>query len=54
MILNRNRIMDDHSNWRKSSRVVDYLNHIDKIPHRTEGDFYYVNLFQKKQVEFLI
>ena len=36
---NKNRITDDHSNWQTSSRVVDYLNHINKIPHRTEGEF---------------
>ena len=36
---NKNRIIDDHSNWQSSSRVVDYLNRINKIPHRTEGEF---------------
>ena len=30
------KITDDHSNWRTSSRVADYLNRVDKIPHRTE------------------
>ncbi len=34
MISNKNRIADDNSNWRTSSRVVDYLNRIDKISHR--------------------
>ena len=32
------KITDDHSNWRTSSRVVDYLNRVDKIPQRTEGE----------------
>ncbi len=38
-ISNKNRITDDHSNWQTSSRVVDYLNRINNIPHRIEGEF---------------
>lgn len=30
--------IDDHSKWLSSNRVIDYLNRIDNIPHRTEGE----------------
>jgi len=47
-ISNKNRITDDHSNWRTSSRVENYLNRIDKIPHRTEGEFLLCEFIPKK------
>ncbi|MGZ5470363.1 MAG: hypothetical protein ACXWFB_09860 [Nitrososphaeraceae archaeon] len=53
-ITNKNRIIDDHSNWRTSSRVADYLNRVDKIPHRAEGELLLCEFIPKKQEEFLI
>lgn len=53
MILNKNRITDDHSNWRTSSRVVNYLNRIDKIPHRTEGELLLCEFIPKKTSRIL-
>lgn len=52
-ISNVNRIIDDHSNWRTSSRVVDYLNRINKIPHRTEGEFLLCEFISKKTSRIL-
>ena len=42
------KITDDHSNWRTSSRVADYLNRVDKIPHRTEGELLLYEFIPKK------
>jgi tRNA (cmo5U34)-methyltransferase len=53
MVSNTNRITDDHSNWRTSSRVVDYLNRINKIPHRTEGEFLLCEFIPKKTSRIL-
>jgi hypothetical protein len=47
-ITNKNRIIDDHSNWRTSSRVADYLNRVDKIPHRAEGELLLCDFIPKK------
>ncbi|HSL14046.1 MAG TPA: class I SAM-dependent methyltransferase [Nitrososphaeraceae archaeon] len=46
---NKNRIIDDHSNWLTASRVVDYLNRVDKIPHRSEGELLLCEFISKKQ-----
>ena len=53
MISNRNRITDDHSNWRTSSRVIDYLNRINKIPHMTEGEVLLCEFIPKKTSRIL-
>jgi methylase of polypeptide subunit release factors len=47
-ITNKNRIIDDHSNWRIVSRVADYLNRVDKIPHRSEGELLLCEFIPKK------
>ncbi len=47
-ITNKNRIIDDHSNWGTSSRVADYLNRLDKIPHRAEGELLLCDFIPKK------
>ena len=49
----KNRIIDDHSNWRASSRVTDYLNRLDKIPHRTEGEILLCEFIPKKTKRIL-
>ena len=51
--INKNRIIDDHSNWRASSRVTDYLNRLDKIPHRTEGEILLCEFIPKKTKRIL-
>lgn len=44
-----NRITDDHSNWQTSSRVADYLNRINNIPHRAEGEFLLCEFISNKK-----
>ena len=47
-ISNKNKLPDDHSNWLTSYRVEDYLNRINKILHRTEGEYLICEFISKK------
>ena len=45
---NNTRVIDDHSKWLTSRRVKDYLNRVEQIPHRTEGESILCEFISKK------
>ena len=50
--IKNNDTIDDHSNWRTRIRVANYLERIDKIPHRKEGEQVLCEIIPKKLKEF--
>lgn len=45
---NNTLVIDDHSKWLTSRRVKDYLNRVEQIPHRTEGESVLCEFISKK------